>query len=229
MVKSLTNIEEIIFNYLDREERAVFFAMTDLYVYDSIKDGVTWVQSNAEKEITAFVVTGEKDSTVVFARENADFEELSFILTKSFFSPNILPFKSIDKKYLLYKNDKNATGEKGINYLVFDGIKALDSGNNRDVVERKMYYHLKGLCEGALMDDICGGFINFAPDFSVITDVFVRENQRGKGHGRLIVNKLLKLSKYKDVYLISREHNLNFYEKIGFKTAKKIYEYKIEV
>ncbi len=228
MVKSLKNLEKIIFNYLDREERAVFFATTDLYVYDNIKDGVAWVQSNDDKEITAFVITGEKDSTVAFVRENADIKELSFILTTSFISPNKLPFKTIDKKYLLHKSNENITGEKGINYLRFDEIKALDGGNNREVVERKMYYNLKGLCEGALIDGVCGGFMNFAPDFSVITDVFVNEKQRGRGYGKSIVNNLLKLSKHKDVYLISREHNLKFYEKAGFEKAKEIYEYKIE-
>ncbi len=228
MVKTLTNLEKIIFNYLDREEAATFFALTDLYVYDNLKDGVAWVQTNNESEITAFVVVGEKSGTVVFARENADFKELSFILTKSFFSPNKLPINLVDKKYLLHKNLENVIGDRGVSYLQYDEIKKLDGKNNHGIVERKMYFNLKGLCEGALIAGVSGGFINFAPKFSVITDVFVSEKHRGKGCGREIVNKLLNMSKHKDVYLVSRDYNVKFYEKIGFKTAKKIYNYKIE-
>ncbi len=228
MVKSLTNLEKIVFDYLDRDELAVFFATSDLYVCNSLKDGVAWAQINDNEEMTALVITGEKDNTIVFARENADFSELSFILTKSFLSPNRLPFSLIDKKHLLYKNIENVTAEKGVNYINFDGIKAFDCENNRDVVERKMYYHLKGLCEGVLIDEIGGGFINFATDFSVITDVFVHEKHRGQGYGKQIVSNLLKLSKHKAVYLVSREHNLKFYEKLGFNKAQEIYKYKIE-
>ncbi len=228
MVKSLTDLSKIIFNYLNRDELAIFFATTDLYVYDNLKDGVAWVQTNEDNEITAFVITGEKNSTVAFIRENANMDELSFILTKDFFSPSKLPIKQIDKKHLLHKSVENIEGEKGVNYLRFSEIKALDGAKNQDIVERKMYYHLKGLCEGALIENICGGFINFASDFSVITDVFVKGEYRGQGYGKRIVNNLLRLSKHKDVYLISREHNLKFYEKLGFKIAAEIYNYKIE-
>ncbi len=226
MVKTLTNLDEIIFNYLNKEELAVFFATTDIYVYKGLKDGIAWVQFNEDNEITAFVIAGEKDSTVAFIKEDADMEELSFILTKDFFSPSKLPLQQIDKKYLLHKSIENITEKKGINYLQFDKIKELDNANNQAVIERKMYYHLKGLCEGALIEDICGGFINFAPDFSVITDVFVKEKNRGLGYGKQIVNNLLNLSKHKDVYLVSREHNLKFYEKLGFEIAREIYNYK---
>ncbi len=229
MVKSLNNLEEIIFNYLDKQELATFFATTDLYICDNIKDGVAWAQLNDVSDVTAVVVTGDKGSTVAFIKENADFDELSFILTDSFFSPDKLPFNVIDKKYLLYNNMGNSAEEKGINYLRFDEIKALNGEKIcRDVVERKMYYHLKNKCEGALIEGISGGFINFAPDFSVITDVFTKEEKRGQGYGKQIVNKLLSLSKHEDVYLISKEHNLNFYKKLGFKVAKEIYNYKVE-
>ncbi len=227
MVKSQVNLEKIIFNYLTVSESAIFFATTDFYVYDGIKDGIAWAQFTEDNTVSAFVVTGEKN-TLVIARENADFDELDFLLTGSFISPNELPFEKIDKKYLLHKKVKTNEGEKGINYLQYAEIKGLDGSENRHIVERKMYYHLKGLCEGALIENKSGGFINFAPEFSVITDVFTNENQRGRGYGKQIVNKLLSLSKYENVYLISKEHNLKFYEKLGFEIEKEIYEYKKE-
>ncbi len=227
MVKSLTNLEKMIFNYLTEEEAAVFFATTDFYIYDSVKEGVAWVQLAHDGKVSAFVVTGER-STLVIARENADFQELAFLLGESFISPNSLPFPVIDKKYLLRKGTETNQSEKGINYLRFNEIKALNSVSNSDVVQRKMYFYLKGLCEGALLEGKSGGFINFAPHFSVITDIFTHENQRGRGYGKQVVNKLLKLSKHEKVFLISKKHNLGFYEKSGFEKAKEIFEYKRE-
>ncbi len=227
MVKSLTNLEKIIFNYFTEEESAIFFATTDFYVYDNIKEGVAWEQITEDNSISAFVVTGESKN-IVIARENTDFEELEVVLGNNFISSNKLPFNPIDKKYLLRKNVEINKNKKGVNYLKYDEIKGLDGNDNRDIVERKMYYHLKGLCEGALIENISGGFINFAPSFSIITDIFTTENHRRKGYGKQIVNKLLNLSKHKKVYLISQEHNLNFYEKLGFEKVKEIFEYKKE-
>ena len=62
---------------------------------------------------------------------------------------------------------------------------------------------------------------------ALITDVFTKEKYRGQGYGKAIVKKLLTLSPRKDVYLVSRDYNVKFYEKIGFKVAKEIYEYKV--
>ncbi len=228
MVKSLTNLEKIIFNYFTEEESAIFFATTDFYAYDNIKEGVAWAQFAEDNSISAFVVTGESN-TLVIASEKADFDELEFVLGDSFISPNKLSFNLIDKKYLLRKAVEINTGEKGVNYLKYDEIKGLVGNKNRDIVERKMYYHLKGLCEGALIENASGGFINFAPNFSVITDIFTSENQRGRGYGKRTVNKLLSLSKHRKVYLISKEPNLKFYEKLGFEIEKEIFEYKKEI
>ena len=44
-------------------------------------------------------------------------------------------------------------------------------------------------------------------------DVFVKEKYRGQGYGKAIVKKLLTLSPRKDVYLVSRDYNVKFYEK----------------
>ena len=43
-----------------------------------------------------------------------------------------------------------------------------------------------------------------------------------------MVKKLLTISPRKDVYLISRDYNVGFYEKLGFEVAKEIYEYATE-
>ena len=72
-------------------------------------------------------------------------------------------------------------------------------------------------CEGALISDdkeiVAGGFITFSQKVSLITDVYTDESHRGQGYGKAIVEKLLNTSTNKDVYLVSKEHNLDFYKK----------------
>ena len=93
-----------------------------------------------------------------------------------------------------------------------------------------MFFNLKGICEGVLInengEDISGGFITFANNFAVITDVFTKEEYRGKGYGRRLVENLLNCSTKENVYLTSKEHNLPFYKKLGFNVVKEIYTYK---
>ena len=112
-------------------------------------------------------------------------------------------------------------------------IKALDGSKfseNADLVALKMFFNLKGICEGVLInengEDISGGFITFANNFAVITDVFAKEEYRGKGYGRRLVENLLNCSTKENVYLTSKEHNLPFYKKLGFNVVKEIFTYK---
>ena len=58
---------------------------------------------------------------------------------------------------------------------------------------------------------------------SLITDIYTNQQYRNKGYGKEIVEKLLKLSINENVYLISKEHNLEFYKKCGFEIVKEIY------
>lgn len=236
MVKSAEFLNKLIFNYLGKENSAIFLAFTNFYLEERINDGVVWVQTDENDCITAVVATGENEKCLVFADENTNFEELSFILNKEIFSPCKLPFKEIDKKHLLCKNVDFPKGEKGIDYKDFAKIKSLDGSSfaeNADLVAAKMFFNLKGKCEGVLIEEngekISGGFISFSDDFSVITDVFTKETYRGKGYGKRLVENLLNCSSKENVYLTSKAHNLEFYKKLGFEAAKEIYEYTKEI
>ena len=53
----------------------------------------------------------------------------------------------------------------------------------------------------------------------IIEDVVVKENQRGKGIGKLLVNTLIEKAKKNNcdkIILSSSEKNLKFYQKLGF-------------
>ena len=53
----------------------------------------------------------------------------------------------------------------------------------------------------------------------VIEDVVVKENQRGKGIGKLLVKNLIEKAKQNNcdkIILSSSEKNLKFYQKLGF-------------
>ncbi len=233
MVKSVNFLNKTIFNYLGKNNSAILLAYTNLYLEERLNDGVVWVQTDENGTITAVVATGEKDKCLLFAEENADFDELNFILNDEFTSPDDLLLQQIDKKYLLCKKIENPKGEKGIDYKNFAKIKALDGSEfseNADLVALKMFFNLKGICEGALVtengENISGGFITFSDNFAVITDVFTKEEYRGKGYGKVLVENLLNCSTKENVYLTSKEHNLPFYKKLGFNVVKEIYEYK---
>lgn len=233
MVKSVDFIDKTIFNYLGENNSAIFLAYTNLYLEEKLNDGVVWVQTDENNSITAVVATGEKGKCLLFANENADFNELSFILNEEFTTPDALAFKRIDKKYLLSKNLDFIKSKKGIDYKEYAKIKALDASefsDHKDLVALKMFFNLKEMCEGVLIsessEDISGGFITFSNNFAVITDVFTKEAYRGKGYGKALVEKLLNCSTKEKVYLTSKEHNLPFYKKLGFNVVKEIYTYK---
>lgn len=236
MVNSTNFLPEIFFNYLGKDNSAIFLAHTNLYLKESFNDGVVWIQTDENDRITAVAATGENEKCLLFAEDNADFDELSFILNEEITSPDILPFEQIDKKYLLHKKLNSVKGEKGIDYKDFANIKALDSSEfseNADLVALKMFFNLKGRCEGMLIAEndeaVSGGFISFSDNFAVISDVFTKEDYRGKGYGKRLVENLLNCSTKENVYLTSKEHNLGFYKKLGFEVVKEIYQYKKEI
>lgn len=236
MIKSAKALSEIFFNYLGEKNSAIFLAFTNLYLEEQLTDGVVWLQTDENEHITAVVATDENGRCLLFAEENADFEELSFILKEEFTSPCVLPFKQIDKKYLVAKKLNYIKGEKGLDYKEYSKIKYLDGlpfAQNADLVAVKMFFNLKGKCEGVLITEngeaVSGGFISFSHNFAVISDVFTKEEHRGKGYGKRLVENLLNCSTKENVYLTSKEHNLPFYEKLGFEVAKEIYQYKKEI
>ncbi|MBO5943717.1 MAG: GNAT family N-acetyltransferase [Clostridia bacterium] len=228
MVKSINFLDKLIFNYLEKERSAILLSQTGFFMDCELNDGVLWAQFNDENQITA-VISGDNEKCVAFASENADFEELSFVINGSVLSSDKLPYKQIDKKYLMHISLENIIGEKGIKYTQYNKIEKLNDKLTPEHTDVKKFLNLKGCCEGAVIEKglhtVSGGFISFNKDLAFISDIFTKEKYRGQGYGKAIVKKLLAISPRKDVYLISRDYNVKFYEKLGFTIAQEIYEY----
>ena len=228
MVKSVNFLDKLIFNYLGKENTAILLSQTGFFMDCELNDGALWAQFNEDNQITA-IISGDNERCVAFASENADFEELSFVINGSVLSSDKLPYKQIDKKYLMYISLDEIVAEKGLKYTQYSKIEKLNDKLTPEHTFIKKFLHLKGCCEGAVIEKglhtISGGFISFNKDLAFISDVFTKEKYRGQGYGKGIVKKLLTLSPRKDVYLISREYNVKFYEKSGFTIAQEIYEY----
>ncbi len=226
MVKSLQFIDESIFNYLGEDNYAELIALTGLCDEIRLNDGVVWVQYNDENNITAVIATSRNGKSLVFADEYSDKTELDFIVDNG-------DETQIDKKYLLRKSVVNENPEKGINkadYLKIKSLNSEDKDKHLDIVAFKSLLNSMGKCEGAVIshnDEILsGGFITFSQKISLITDIYTNDRYRNQGYGKKIVEKLLKLSRNENVYLVSKEHNLEFYKKCGFEIVKEIYDYK---
>ena len=225
MVKSLDFIDESIFNYLGKDDYAEFIALIGLCDKIRLNDGVVWVQFDENEQITALVATSRNGRSLVFARDNADREELEFVIDNE--------NDEIDKKYLLRKSASCNGIEKGINKSEYWKIKDLnndDREKHNEIIALKMLLNSMGKCEGAVVSEdnrvVSGGFITFSQKTSIITDVYTENTYRGKGYGKALVEKLLNLSINEDVYLVSKEHNLDFYKKCGFEIVKEIYDNK---
>ena len=95
--------------------------------------------------------------------------------------------------------------DKKINESIFssdevDGIVALEKGN---VWGYASIHYIKKITRKSV----------------IIEDVVVKENQRGKGIGKLLVNTLIEKAKKNNcdkIILSSSEKNLKFYQKLGF-------------
>ncbi len=225
MVKSIDFIDKSIFNYLGKDDYAVFIALTGLCDGIRLNDGVVWVQTDETERITAVVATSRSGKSLIFADENADKEELNFIANGE--------NEVIDKKYLFKKSVSPLCCEKGVGrseYWKIKALNSLDREKHDEIVAFKMLLNSMNKCEGELLSDnneiIGGGFITFSQKVSLITDVYINEKYRGQGFGKAIVEKLLNASTNEDVYLVSKEHNLDFYKKCGFEIVKEIYDYK---
>lgn len=229
MVKSVNFLNKLIFNYLGKENTAILLSQTGFFIDCELVDGALWAQYDENNNITA-IISGDNERCVAFASENADFEELSFVINGSVLSSDKLPYKQIDKKHLMHISLEKIIGEKGIKYTQYSKIEKLNDKLTPEHTTVKQFLYLKGCCEGAVIEKglhtISGGFISFNKDLAFVSDIFVKEKYRGQGYGKAIVKKLLSISPRKDVYLISREHNVKFYEKLGFSIVKDIYEYK---
>jgi len=122
----------------------------------------------------------------------------------------MITIESLDKshstdvvKILIDSFSKNY--DKKINESIFssdevDGIVALEKGN---VLGYASIHYIKKITRKS----------------GIIEDVVVKENQRGKGIGKLLVNNLIEKAKKNNcdkIILSSSEKNLKFYEKLGF-------------
>ena len=95
--------------------------------------------------------------------------------------------------------------DKEINESIFssdevDGIVAMEEGN---VLGYASIHYIKKITRKS----------------GIIEDVVVKENQRGKGIGKLLVKNLIEKAKKNNcdkIILSSSEKNLKFYEKLGF-------------
>jgi len=122
----------------------------------------------------------------------------------------MITIESLDKshstdvvKILIDSFSKNY--DKKINESIFssdevDGIVALEKGN---VIGYASIHYIKKITRKS----------------GIIEDVVVKENQRGKGIGKLLVNNLIEKAKKNNcdkIILSSSEKNLKFYQKLGF-------------
>ena len=122
----------------------------------------------------------------------------------------MITIESLDKshskdvvKILIDSFSKNYN--KKINESIFssdevDGIVALEKGN---VLGYASIHYIKKITRKS----------------GIIEDVVVKENQRGKGIGKLLVNNLIEKAKKNNcdkIILSSSEKNLKFYQKLGF-------------
>ena len=122
----------------------------------------------------------------------------------------MITIKSLNKshstdviKILIDSFSKNY--DKKINESIFssdevDGIVALEKGN---VLGYASIHYIKKITRKS----------------GIIEDVVVKENQRGKGIGKLLVNNLIEKAKKNNcdkIILSSSEKNLKFYQKLGF-------------
>ena len=122
----------------------------------------------------------------------------------------MITIESLDKshskdvvKILIDSFSKNY--DKKINESIFssdevDGIVALEKGS---VLGYASIHYIKKITRKS----------------GIIEDVVVKENQRGKGIGKLLVNNLIEKAKKNNcdkIILSSSEKNLKFYQKLGF-------------
>ena len=122
----------------------------------------------------------------------------------------MITIESLDKshstdvvKILIDSFSKNY--DKKINESIFssdevDGIVALEKGN---VLGYASIHYINKITRKS----------------GIIEDVVVKEDQRGKGIGKLLVNNLIEKAKKNNcdkIILSSSEKNLKFYQKLGF-------------
>ena len=154
MVKSVNFLDKLIFDYLGKERSAILLSQTGFFIDCELNDGVLWAQYDEKKNITA-IVSGDNEKCVAFASENADFEELSFVINGTVLSSDKFPYKQVDKKYLMHIYLDEIVAEKGVKYTQYNKIEKLNDKLTPDHTTVKKFLHLHGCCEGAVIEKIC--------------------------------------------------------------------------
>lgn len=229
MVKFLSGKEiKLIFNYLDLPSKALLSAVTGYYDGDFAEEGIFAIQFNESGDSVSYLANGESFS-LLFGTEKTDLEELLFTLEPEVRSPQKLPFELLVNYYLLKKEVKPLENTSSPFNTKTEDYETVLSLNNRKSNDGLVYHHKKGdlipyvVCKDS--KNIAGGFITNSQDYSVISHVFVKDGYRKLGFGKEIVNNLLKASRTENVYLISCENNVPFYEKLGFQKVFEFYKY----
>ena len=122
----------------------------------------------------------------------------------------MITIKSLDKSHSsdvvnILIDSFSSNYDKEVNESIFssdevDGIVAMEEGN---VLGYASIHYIKKITRKS----------------GIIEDVVVKENQRGKGIGKLLVKNLIEKAKKNNcdkIILSSSEKNLKFYEKLGF-------------
>lgn len=230
MVKFLSSQNsDIFFNCLSEQNSALLSAVTGFLPSSFVKDGVFAVQYDENTPVSAFS-SGDSFS-LLFTTDKSDIDEFSFVLQNEVHSPNLLPLNKTGEYYLLKCVIPQNTVYHNVSPPDYDAYKFVTSQNGGEENENLYYLFKKGLLLPFVQtrneEKIGGGFISHSENYSVISHVFVKEEYRGRGYGKEIVKNLLKLSESRNVYLISEENNLSFYEKIGFKPVLTVNKYNI--
>lgn len=232
MTKNEKLLSQSVIDYLGAENSALLSGETDIYPGENVLDGVLWVQYDEKNAVSAVYMLNEQLRALLFTSENTDFDELNFVVSRKITTPDILPYKRLDKKYLLRKSSDYDPEEKGESTEDYIAIKSLENGvtqENIRIASEKIIRCRQGRCVGAAVrvngEIVSGGFVTYNGGYAVITDVFTRKEYREKGCGTALVKKLLKLSKSENVYLVCEKKNIDFYEKLGFEIIKTVYEY----
>lgn len=235
MVRFENRISQSVFDYLGVDRSAALCGLMSATPDKYLNDGVLWVQYNEENSITGVAVADDNGVVTVFSDAKTDFEELSYLLGSKFQSTEKLPYRNIDKKYLMRISEKYCHGSQGDEPVDSAEAVAFDLREFDDtaLLEKHLYEVLTNSVRLVVIYDAGGsaagsGLLTDCRDFSFISDVSVNSNLRGNGYGSKLIKKMLWIAKKVPVYLICEERNVRFYEKAGFEAVGKLYEYKAE-
>ncbi|MCH5170333.1 MAG: GNAT family N-acetyltransferase [Oscillospiraceae bacterium] len=228
MVKFLGESDgELVFNYLSTDRSALLSCVTEYYPKSYLENGVFAMQYVDETPVS-LCAFGDSFS-LLFSSDKTDFEEFSFALNNKIHSPDFLPFYKVGEYYLLKKSVLPNSDFSLENNGIYEDFKSVLSLNQSEETVRLQYLFKKGCVLPFVLSEngtkIGVGLIINSENYSVISHVFVKQEFRGKGFGRSIVNNLLRLCKTEKIYLISEKTNLEFYGKLGFAPVLTVNKY----